>query len=196
LRGHYVGITLSPANPDDLGLILADEIFTPDGANASCSSNDRIDATSSIGFMRMFRGVIQGNEDLSVPVAVTGEPSLPMRIGRESEDVSQGEWSIGGQINLLDIPVGIFFGQRSEEAEETGMGGMDGLGARQRASLVGDYGKAKGLTTISKLEEGFDHAESGQDSLLLGSKDTLIGTLQLWIAWGEPEDHLDGSQLL
>src|SRR4051812_27626841 len=60
-RGRNVSVDLVAANPDDLGLISADQVFAPDFTNPVSTSDDYIDSISSVCFTRLDGGDIQGN---------------------------------------------------------------------------------------------------------------------------------------
>jgi len=64
---------------------------------------------------------------------------MTLRIGWKSQHLCQRKRGIGWEVNLLDAPVGIFFGQRPEQTQQTGMGRIAYLGGMQRAHLVGDH---------------------------------------------------------
>jgi hypothetical protein len=104
----------------------------------------------------MLGGGIEREQDLAIPVAVAAEPAMPLLIGGESGQVCQGEGGTNSKVDELNVPVGIFFGERAEQAEQTGMGGMTGLGGMEDAGLTGDDGPMQGLTGITEKEEGFD----------------------------------------
>src|SRR5579864_6853233 len=67
LLGKNGSVDLATSNPDDLGLISTDQVFTPDLANTTCSSDDYIDAASAVRFTHIKRGDIQRAQDLAIP---------------------------------------------------------------------------------------------------------------------------------
>jgi hypothetical protein len=112
-----------------------------------------------------------------MPVAV--EPSITLRVGWQSEHLYQRKRSIDWEVDLLDPPKGSFFGERSEQAQQTGMSGIACLGGMQQASLTGDHRKAERSASVSELQEGFDQAKTGQHSLLLRGKYALLRQREL-----------------
>src|SRR5947207_1823695 len=136
LFGENFSIGLSAANPDNLSLISTDQVFTPDFSNPSCSPDDHIHSTSAVRFTCIKGGDIDRDEYLTIPVSTAVEPSMTQRIGRQSEYLCQGERCSGWQIDLLDPPVGIFFGQRSAQTQQTGMGGIAYLAHMQHTGLT------------------------------------------------------------
>src|SRR5436305_2993040 len=191
-----VCVDFSATNPDDLGLIGADQIFTPDFTDPTCTSYDDIDSLSAVGFTFLDGGEIQRDEDLVIPVPMAAEPAMPLWIGWEPAHLGQGERDIGGQVDLLDLPVGHFFGQRPQQPEQTGMRGIPSLRDVVCACLTRDHRKAERLLPVAELEQGFEQTETGQDALRLCRQDTLLSECEQGIVRCQPEDFLNSAHLL
>src|SRR6516162_3422599 len=72
-------IDLSTTNPNDLGLISADQGFAPDFSNAPCTSNHHIDSPPAVCFTFLEGRDVQGDQDLAIPVPRAVEPSMTLR---------------------------------------------------------------------------------------------------------------------
>src|SRR5579859_3663123 len=112
--GKNARIDLPAANPDHVSLIGADQIFTQDFPNTARTSDDDIDSASAVRFARLEGGGIERNQHLTVPVPIAREPSVPLRISWQAAYFCQRKRSIGWQVDLLDTPMGILFGQSTE----------------------------------------------------------------------------------
>ena len=69
-------IALSTANPDHLCLILADQVFAPDFADATCASDDHIDTTRSIARL-VHRQTLHWEQLLLIPLMRPIDTCIP-----------------------------------------------------------------------------------------------------------------------